>query len=82
MLLEQRSIPTKDLCISLPGKPNYGRRCHQSHILQPRSGGRIKPTAQAVGAKEQVIEPQRGERAFAVRTQIRPHVPLVRFPEI
>jgi len=29
---------------------------------QPRSGARIKPTAQAVGCKTKNVEPRRGER--------------------
>jgi beta-lactamase regulating signal transducer with metallopeptidase domain len=37
---------------------------------QPRSGGRMQPTAQAVGAQSETTQPQRGERTLATQTPV------------
>jgi hypothetical protein len=37
---------------------------------QPRSGGRMQPTAQAVGAQSETAQPQRGERTLATQTPV------------
>ena len=46
------------------------RKMHQRERvgrIEPRSGGRMQPTAQAVGRKRSECQPQRGEREGRVR---------------
>jgi beta-lactamase regulating signal transducer with metallopeptidase domain len=52
-----------------PTKP-AAQKLGRNRLEQPRSGGRMQPTAQPVGGQSETVQPQRGERTLAKQTPV------------